>query len=120
MKTLIWCPDKLLGSLVVHRLRKQQIDTSDPIPEDELALQSENQQSQALVVLYDKPIDEYCERIHRIKNNTAQPRLAIYILAWMQNESTVMNLLESGADEFLTLPLNLLRLMDKIHKKIAL
>ncbi|MBQ4279042.1 MAG: response regulator transcription factor [Rikenellaceae bacterium] len=120
MKVFIWCPDELLGGLVSHRLRQQGAAVADISTEDELLAKAADDSCNAVLVHYSKPIDEYCELIRRIKSDRSISRPAVYVLSWVQYESTVMSLFESGADEYLTLPLNLPRLMDKLNKKLAL
>ncbi|MBO5350528.1 MAG: response regulator transcription factor [Alistipes sp.] len=38
----------------------------------------------------------------------------IYVLAWHQADETVLGLLESGVDQYMTFPLNLARLRGKV------
>ena len=38
----------------------------------------------------------------------------VYVLSWQHSEHTVLSLLESGVDQYLTLPLSLQRLRSKI------
>ncbi|MBE6182457.1 MAG: response regulator transcription factor [Rikenellaceae bacterium] len=45
-------------------------------------------------------------------------RPVIYVLAWQQSEHTVMSLLEAGADQYMTFPVNLYRLRRKIIEEL--
>lgn len=42
------------------------------------------------------------------------PRPEIYVVSWEQSEQTVLGLLECGVDQYLTFPLNLMRLRGKV------
>lgn len=45
-------------------------------------------------------------------------RPVIYVLAWQQSEYAVMSLLEAGADQYMTFPVNLCRLRRKIVEQL--
>ena len=42
------------------------------------------------------------------------PRPAIYVVSWQQSEQTVLGLLEYGVDQYMTFPLNPMRLRGKV------
>lgn len=42
------------------------------------------------------------------------PRPEIYVVSWQQHEQAVLGLLECGVDQYLTFPLNLMRLRGKV------
>lgn len=41
-------------------------------------------------------------------------RPAVYVVSWQQSEQTVLGLLECGVDQYMTFPLNLMRLRGKV------
>lgn len=47
------------------------------------------------------------------------PKPKIYLLSWLQGEQTVMSLFESGVDQYLSLPVNIPRLVSKIAREFA-
>ena len=47
-----------------------------------------------------------------------QRRTQIYVLSWLHNEQNVLSLLESGVDQYFTLPVNIPRLRGKIAAQI--
>ena len=53
-----------------------------------------------------------------------RPRLLrrpeLFVLAWQQSEQTVLGLLEGGADQYMTLPFNPVRLRAKIIESLGL
>lgn len=54
-------------------------------------------------------------RLRRLK--AGRPR--IYVLSWLHNEQNVLSVLESGADQYFTLPVNIPRLCGKIAAQIS-
>lgn len=50
------------------------------------------------------------------RRGSGRPR--IYVLSWLHNEQNVLSVLESGADQYLTLPVNIPRLCGKIAAQI--
>ncbi len=46
-------------------------------------------------------------------------RPAFYVVSWQQSEQTVLSLLESGVDQYLTFPVNLQRLRSKVVGELA-
>lgn len=47
-----------------------------------------------------------------------QRRTQIYVLSWLHNEQNVLSLLESGVDQYFTLPVSIPRLRGKIAAQI--
>jgi len=46
-------------------------------------------------------------------------RPKVYVLSWQQSEQIVLSLLEQGVDQYLTLPISLERLRNKIRREIT-
>lgn len=46
-------------------------------------------------------------------------RPAVYVVAWQQSEQTVLSLLECGVDQYLTLPVSLVRLRRKVAEELS-
>lgn len=46
-------------------------------------------------------------------------RPRVYVLSWQQSEQIVLSLLEQGVDQYLTLPISLERLRNKIRQEIT-
>lgn len=46
-------------------------------------------------------------------------RPVFYVVSWQQSEQTVLSLLESGVDQYLTFPLSLHRLRTKIANELT-
>lgn len=44
---------------------------------------------------------------------------AVYVLSWQQAEQTVLSLLESGVDQYMTFPVNLQRLRRKVSDELG-
>ncbi len=53
---------------------------------------------------------------HRLR--ASNDHLRIYVLSWLHDEQNVLSLLESGVDQYFTLPINLPRLCGKITAQI--
>lgn len=53
----------------------------------------------------------------RLHVSGLRPR--IYILSWLHDEQNVLSLLESGVDQYFTLPVNVPRLCGKIAAQIS-
>lgn len=55
--------------------------------------------------------------------NTLRPqglrRPVFYVVSWQQSEQTVLSLLESGVDQYLTFPLSLHRLRTKVANELG-
>lgn len=45
-------------------------------------------------------------------------RPVVYVIAWQQSEQTVLSLLESGVDQYMTFPVNLQRLRSKVTDEL--
>lgn len=45
-------------------------------------------------------------------------RPAVYVISWQQAEQTVLSLLESGVDQYMTFPLSLHRLRVKVANEL--
>lgn len=52
----------------------------------------------------------------RLRRSNRRPR--IYVLSWLHDEQNVLSLLESGVDQYFTLPVNIPRLCSKITAQI--
>lgn len=46
-------------------------------------------------------------------------RPAVYVVTWQQAEQTVLSLLECGVDQYLTFPVSLARLRNKVAEGLA-
>ena len=53
---------------------------------------------------------------HRLRARGGSPR--IYVLSWLHDEQNVLSLLESGVDQYFTLPVNVPRLCGKVAAQI--
>lgn len=51
-------------------------------------------------------------------HSTSHIRSAIYVITWQQDEQSVLSLLESGIDQYLTFPICIDRLRNKVCEQI--
>lgn len=59
-----------------------------------------------------------CRGVETIRpRGLKRPR--VYVLSWQQSEQIVLSLLEQGVDQYLTLPISLERLRNKIRREIT-
>ena len=120
MKIFVWCPDRLIGGLVAHRLQAQGTTVADASSTTELYDKASNHEPEAIIVHYKRPITDYCNIIHQLKKDHTVEKHAVYILSWVQYEETVIELINAGADEYMTFPLNLGRLLNKLNTRLTL
>ena len=55
--------------------------------------------------------------VRQLRERGARPR--IYVLSWLHDEQNVLSLLESGVDQYFTLPINVPRLCGKVTAQIS-
>ncbi len=63
------------------------------------------------------PLLDGCDFARRIRGPHAYPK--IWLLSWLHSEQTVLSLLEGGADQYFSLPVNLNRLKIKIAECLS-
>ncbi len=56
--------------------------------------------------------------ITHIRRNTPHPP-SIFVISTSHSESDILNLLECGVNQYITLPINIHRLRDKIYREIG-
>ena len=57
-----------------------------------------------------------CDCFDRRRNGLRRP--VFYVVAWQHSEQTVLSLLENGADQYMTFPVNLQRLRGKVADEL--
>ena len=69
-----------------------------------------------IVTLESYPFLNGCDVARRLRTSGSSPR--IYVLSWLHDEQNVLSLLESGVDQYFTLPVNVPRLCGKVTAQI--
>ncbi|MBO5465033.1 MAG: hypothetical protein J5989_06020 [Alistipes sp.] len=80
-----------------------------------------------LIILLDiVPLLDGCDivaRLHEIESSgrgrLSRSRATIYVITWQQSEHTVLSLLESGIDQYLTFPICIERLRHKVSQQMT-
>ena len=57
-----------------------------------------------------------CDCFDWRRNGLRRP--VVYVVAWQHSEQTVLSLLENGADQYMTFPVNLQRLRGKVADEL--
>lgn len=73
-------------------------------------------QSNLVVAMVGYPFLNGFDLVRRLRRLRARPR--IYVVSWLHDEQNVLSLLESGVDQYFTLPINVPRLCGKITAQI--
>ncbi len=71
-----------------------------------------------VVLLGSKPFLCRDDAVRRLRPEGLR-RPLIYVLTWQQSEQTVLGLLECGADQYFTFPINLQRLRVKVANELC-
>lgn len=72
--------------------------------------------SNLLITLSSYPFLSGYDVVRRLREAGGRPR--IYVLSWLHDEQNVLSLLESGVDQYFTLPVSVPRLCGKIAAQI--
>jgi len=70
-----------------------------------------------VIVVSAAPFFSGCDPVRMLRREGLR-RPVIYVVSWQQSEQTVLSLLECGVDQYLTLPLNLVRLRRKVANEL--
>ncbi len=70
-----------------------------------------------ILTLESYPFLNGCDVVRRLRGAGRTPK--IYVLSWLHDEQNVISLLESGVDQYFTLPVNIPRLCGKITAQIS-
>lgn len=117
-RILILSQDVLLAELVCASL--EGIGAEIRLAEDLAAFErlTERLVFDLVIALHVWPFCCGAEVLRRLRPERL-PRPAVYVVAWQQSEQTVLGLLECGVDQYLTFPLNLMRLRGKVIGALA-
>lgn len=112
-RILILSSDELLAELVCTSLAGLEVEiclVSDRASFERL---TERQVFDLVIALHLRPFCCGAEVIGRLRPRRLR-RPEIYVVSWQQSEQAVLGLLECGVDQYMTFPLNLMRLRGKV------
>ena len=108
-------PDRFLWALLCNSLSLVEADVACFERWSE-ALIEQLSHYNLILTLESYPFLNGADVARRLRLSNRRPR--IYVLSWLHDEQNVLSLLESGVDQYFTLPVNIPRLCGKITAQI--
>lgn len=112
-RILIFSSDDLLAELVCTSLAGLEVEIRLVSDLEAFERLTERQLFDLVIALHVWPFRCGAEVLRRLRPARLR-RPAIYVVSWQQSEQTVLGLLECGVDQYMTFPLNLMRLRGKV------
>lgn len=108
-------PDRFLWALLCNSLSLMEVEVACYERWNE-SLIGQLSHYNLILTLESYPFLNGCDVARRLRVSSNQ--LRIYVLSWLHDEQNVLSLLESGVDQYFTLPVNIPRLCSKITAQI--
>lgn len=115
-RLLVAAPKGFLSAAIVRSLAGLDLQVEVAYTSREFEQLCMERRYRVIVTLFSDPFLCGCDIVRRMKSRRI-PKPRIYLLSWLQGEQTVMSLFESGVDQYLSLPVNVPRLVGKISRE---
>lgn len=113
---LVAAPRGLLSAVIVRSLAGLDIRVEVAYTKRDFETMCLQRPYKVVVTLFSDSFLCGADIVRRMKSRRI-PKPKIYLLSWLQGEQTVMSLFESGVDQYLSLPVNVPRLVGKISRE---
>lgn len=111
-KIVIYSPTSHLATLIAAIIEDNSSQIICCTTPHQIITLCHNEPPSLIIILAIAPFMDGSNIITEIRS-TLRQRLPIYVISWQQSEHVVLSLLESGADQYMTFPICMIRLRHK-------
>lgn len=112
-RILIVSEDAFLRDLIRQSLADMEVEVRSAVDAAQMQTLCHRVLFDLVIVLHVSPFLNGSDPVRRIRPQNLK-RPLVYVLSWQQAEQTTLGLLESGVDQYITLPVSLHRLRRKV------